>query len=237
MKVAVCDDERLFRNELAGLLKSYRIERKTDVFVDFFQNGNELLSAKYVYDVIFMDYQLGGIDGIETCRRLREKNSDSVIIFISAYPGAALDSFEVNTFRFLSKPLNKDKLFKALDDYMYSIDYDNLLILNTHDGKWNIKTSEIIYLEAAGKHTLVRTTSRTYEIHNNLKSVEEMLPQDKFLRCHKAFVVGFAHIRNHTNEEILLDNGEKAYIGKHYLRRFKEEFQNYIIRYNKGGRQ
>lgn len=236
MKVAVCDDEKIFREEIASLLKSYQNERKTDVFIDFFQNGDELLAAKYSYDVIFMDYQLGGMDGIETCRCLRESNKDSVIIFISAYPAAALDSFEVNTFRFLAKPVNKDKLFKALDDYVYSIDYDSMLILNTHDGKWSAKTSDIIYLEAAGKHTFVRTTTETYEVHNNLKTIESMLPQAKFSRCHKAFVVGFAHIRNHSNTEILLDNGEKAYIGKRYLKQFKEGFQSYILRYNKGGK-
>lgn len=234
MRVAVCDDERTFREELAKLLRSYQNARKTDVFMDFYQNGDELLSAKYQYDVIFMDYQLDGLNGIETCRKLRETNKDSVIIFISAYPSAALDSFEVNTFRFLTKPVDQNKLFKALDDYKDSIDRDSLLILNTHEGTWKIKISEIVYLESSGKHTFVRTLNETYEVHNNLKRVEALLPPGKFSRCHKAFVVGFAHIRNHTNTEILMDNGEMVYIGSHYLRQFKEDFQDYIIRYNKG---
>ena len=111
--------------------------------MDFYQNGDELLSAKYQYDVIFMDYQLDGLNGIETCRKLRETNKDSVIIFISAYPSAALDSFEVNTFRFLTKPVDQNKLFKALDDYKDSIDRDSLLILNTHEGTWKKKNPEI----------------------------------------------------------------------------------------------
>ncbi|MBP0984086.1 MAG: response regulator transcription factor [Oscillospiraceae bacterium] len=234
MKAAVCDDEKVFREEISVLLKMYQKDRRVEIFTDFFKNGTELLESKYNYDVIFMDYQMAGLDGIETCRKLREKNRDSVIIFISAYPAAALDSFEVNTFRFLAKPVDRDKLYKALDDYLNSIDHDNLLLLNTHEGKWSIKTSEIIYLEAAGKHTLVRTSKETYEIHNHLKAIEEMLPPEKFFRCHKAFVVNFAHIVNHTTEEILLDNGEKAYIGKHYSKPFREAFQNYIIRYNRG---
>ncbi len=234
MKAAVCDDEKVFRDELSEMLKTYQRDRKTEIYTDFYKNGTELLSSPYSYDVIFMDYQMSGMDGIETCRLLREKNKDSIIIFISAYPAAALDSFEVNTFRFLAKPVDRDKLYKALDDYLNSIDHDNLLLLNTHEGKWSIKTSSIIYLEAAGKHTLIRTTGGTYDSHNHLKVIEEMLPADKFFRCHKAFVVNFAHIVNHTTEEILMDNGERAYLGKHYSKQFREAFQNYIIRYNKG---
>lgn len=234
MKVAVCDDEIMYRDEISDLLRKYQFDRKIDVFIDLYKSGTELLSSEYPYDIIFMDYQMNGLDGIETCRRLRESNKDTVIIFISAYPTAALDSFEVNTFRFLAKPIDKCKMYRALDDYLNSIENDSILVLNTHDGKWFIKLSDVIYLEAAGKRTLLRTAKVTYDIHNNLKALEKMLPQDRFCRCHKSFVVSFDHIINYTGSEVMFDNGEKAYIGRHYLVQFREEFQNYIIRYNKG---
>ncbi len=234
MKIAVCDDEIVYRDEISDLLRKYQLDRKIDVFIDVYKNGTELLSSDYPYDVIFMDYQMSGLDGIETCRRLRESNRDTVIIFISAYPTAALDSFEVNTFRFLAKPIDKGKMYRALDDYLKSIENDSIFVLNTHDGKWFIKLSDVVYLEAAGKRTLLRTSKDTYDIHNNLKSLEKMLPQDRFIRCHKAFVVSFEHIINYTGSDVMFDNGEKAHIGRHYLAQFREEFQNYIIRYNKG---
>ena len=234
MKIAVCDDEKVFHKVITQLMDEYRKQRRTDTFLDYFRSGNELISSKYEYDVIFMDYQMGGLDGIETAKKIRETNKDSVIIFISAYPAVALDSFEVNTFRFLAKPIDKAKLFKALDDYLASIDYDNLLILNTHEGVWKIKMSDIVYAEANGKHTYVRTVSNTYDVHIHLKVIESKLPQSKFFRCHRAFVISFAHISNHTNTEILFDNGEKAYIGKHYCIAFKAAFQNYVMRYNEG---
>lgn len=234
MKVAVCDDEIMYRDEISDLLRKYQLDRKIDVFIDLYKNGTELLSSEYPYDVIFMDYQMSGLDGIETCRRLRESNKDTVIIFISAYPSAALDSFEVNTFRFLAKPIDEGKMYRALDDYMNSIMNDSALVLNTHEGKWYIKLSDVIYLEAAGKRTLLRTEKETYNVNCNLKALEKMLPMDRFFRCHKSFVVSFAHIINYTSSEVRFDNCEKAYIGRHYLARFKEEFQNYIMRYNRG---
>ena len=116
LKVAVCDDEKVFHKEIIDLLRKFQKARKIDIFIDHFENGNTLLQSKQEYDVIFMDYQMEEMDGIETARKLRETNSDSIIIFISAYPSAALDAFEVQTFRFIQKPIGEIKLFKALDD-------------------------------------------------------------------------------------------------------------------------
>ncbi len=234
MKVAVCDDEKIARSEILSLLTEYKKLKGIDIFPYVYENGGMLLDTKLDYDVIFMDYQMGEADGIEISRKIREVNKDCIIIFISAYPMAALDSFEVNTFRFLTKPIDRSKMFKALDDYMAAIDYDNLLILNTHEGVWKIKMSEIVYAEACKKHTSIYTTDKIYDVHIHLKKIEARLPKDRFIRCHRSFVVGFYHIKNHTNQEIVFENGRKAYIGKHYLTSFKTGFQSYVMRYNKG---
>lgn len=234
MRAAVCDDEKIFHKEVSALLHKYMLSRNIEVYVDFYENGKELLTSNKKYDIIFLDYQMDGLNGIETAEKLRESNSDSVIIFISAYPAVALDAYEVKTFRFLVKPVDELKLFKALDDYLKSIDYDNILLLNTHNGNYKLKMSEIIYLEGDGKYTTVRTENQAFRIHINLKQLELRLPPSKFIRCSKSFVVGFYHINNHDSSEIIFDNGEKAKIGAHYAAKFKTELQNYIMRYNEG---
>ncbi|MBD5129382.1 MAG: response regulator transcription factor [Ruminococcaceae bacterium] len=232
LKVAICDDEKVFHKEIISLLHRFQKERKIEIIMDHYEDGNTLLQSEQEYDVIFMDYQMEEMDGIETARKLRETNSDSIIIFISAYPSAALDAFEVRTFRFIQKPVDDTKLFKALDDYMKSADYDNLLFVNTHDGNYKIKMSEIIYLEGDGKYTTIRTKNKSLRVHLNLKQLEIRLPDSKFTRSSKSFVVGYEHISNHDNSEIVFDNGEKANIGAHYATKFKTGFQDYIIRYN-----
>lgn len=232
MRIAICDDERIMHIKLENLLREYAKKRHIEIYIDKFENGPALIKASRDYEVIFMDYQMEDLDGIETSRVIRKNNKDCIIIFVSAYPEAAVDSHEVGTFRFLVKPVDKDKLFKSLDDYRKSIDYDNLLILKTHDGTWKIKMSDIIYAEAKGKNTTVRTTKETLDIHMHLKKIEEKLPAERFIRCQRAYIAGFEHIENHTNTEILFDNGEKAMIGRAYAAKFKTEFQHYIMRYN-----
>ena len=232
IRAAICDDEKLFHREITTLVRKYTKIRNIEIYTDVYESGEELLKSEMEYDIIFLDYQMDGINGLETAEKLRAANSESVIIFISAYPAVALDAYEVNTFRFLAKPIDESKLFKALDDYLRLIDHDNILFLNTHEGNYKIKMSEIIYLEGEGKYTTVRTKKQSLRIHLNLRQLELKLPQSKFIRCSKSFVVGFLHISNHDSSEILFDNGEKAKIGAHYAARFKTEFQYYILRYN-----
>lgn len=234
MRVAICDDNIPMQMTLEKMLNEYSRMRNVEISIDKFNTGRYLLRALNVkeYEIVFMDYQMDDIDGIETSRLIRKKNYDSIIIFVSAYPEVAVDSYEVNTFRFIVKPINKEKLFKAIDDYLKSIDYDNLLILKTHEETRKIKVSDIIYAEARGKHTVIRTTQNAFEIHIHLKVIENKLPSEKFCRCHRAYIAGLAHIDNHTNTEIFFDNGERAQIGKSYSVKFKKTFQEYIMRYN-----
>ncbi|MCM1024694.1 MAG: LytTR family DNA-binding domain-containing protein [Prevotella sp.] len=234
MFVAICDDEEAMRNSLARLLQEYGAKRGVDIIADRFENGSGLLRAQRKYEIVFMDYQLNGIDGIETSRKIREANDDCTIIFVSAFPEAALDSFEVGTFRFLKKPVDKSKLFRALDDYFKSEDRDNYIVIKTRDRVWKIKISDIIYAEAKGKHTVVRTVRECLEVTVHLKVIESMLPPVKFVRCQRSYIAGFGHISNHSNTDIFFDNGEMAQIGKAYIKKFKETFQNYIMKYNSG---
>lgn len=234
MRVAICDDEKTMQTILENLLDEFGRLRNIDISIDKFDNGHDLLRVlnEKEYEIVFMDHQMQDIDGMETSRLIRSRNNDCVIIFVSAFPEVAVDSYEVNAFRFIVKPINKEKLFKAIDDHLRSIDYDNLLILNTNDGKWKIKMSDIIYAEAKGKHTIVRTAQKSFEINIHMKKIEDKLPSEKFCRCQRAYIAGFAHINNHTNAEIIFDNGERAQIGKAYYSKFKNAFQEYIMRFN-----
>ena len=230
MKIAICDDEKIMRDSLAGFLNEYAESRNSEISITEFSSGDDLLSEKTDFDIVFMDYQMEGTDGMETSRRYRaEKSPDTTLIFVSSFPLIAIESFEVNTFRFLTKPIDKEKLFKAIDDYINS--YTNrFIVLKSGNDHYRIKTDDIIYTEAKGKQTIVRTVSDAIIVSKPLREIEKYLSDDRFYRCQKSFIVNMMHIESFNTSEILLDNGEKAIIGRRMYIQFKSDFQKFIMK-------
>ena len=235
MKIAVCDDEKIFFNELNELFTQYSKEMQEQIYALYFSTGRDLLSSQLKFDIIFMDYQMNDLDGMETCRILRTRKNDTTIIFLTSFPQVVFQSFEVNTFRFLVKPIKKQDVFDAINAYIKSVNNDDFLLINTNDGSFRLKLSEIIYIEAQGKSCIIRTVDNSFQSCKYLKEFEKLLPTDSFMRTHKSCIVHFLHINNHDNTTIYFDNGERGTIGKRYLSTFKKSFQIYIMRYNTRG--
>lgn len=234
MKIAVCDDEKVWQETLVKCLEAYSLERNIEISIKCFDNGKALSENTEKYDIILLDFQMDNLNGIETARKIRKTNTDSVIIFVSAFPQVAVDAYEVKTYRFLTKPINKSKLFKALDDYRSEIDIDNFLIFKAHEKTLRIRLSDIIYVEASKNHSVIHTAKSDFEILINLKEIEKRLSSEKFFRCHKAYIVSFLHIKSHNNTDVYFDDGSKAFISRNILPKFRLALQEYILRHNTG---
>ena len=114
MQIAVCDDESFFRDNLKKLLIEYKTEKRIHMDIFEYESGEELLSSEKIFDIVFMDYQMTGINGLETARLLRLKNTICEIIFVTSFPEFILDSFEVQPFRFMLKPLQAEKIYEEI---------------------------------------------------------------------------------------------------------------------------
>ena len=117
MFAALCDDDKHITEEVKKLLLEYAKDNRVTIDIDEFESGEELLNSEKSYDIIVLDYQLGSTDGLTVAKKLRKRNVLSCIIFLTSYPQFMIDAFEVNTFRFLLKPIDKSKFYKAIDEY------------------------------------------------------------------------------------------------------------------------
>lgn len=233
MKIAICDDEQFWRTELFDLIKEYHDSKRIECSISQFSNGTELLLSHDKFDIIFMDYMMNDIDGLEIAHKIRALNNRCAIIFASSYPDIAIDTFEVAAFRFLTKPINKEKLFKALDDHRRTLESDDFIILKNRDSETIIRSSDIIFCEAWGRRTTIHTTKENIECSKKIKEIEKILTYDFFFRCHKAFLVSFKYISSFNNTTLFFENGEKAFISRNYLPTFRASFQKYVLKISK----
>ena len=115
MHIAICDDEEFFRKSLIEQLNKYSIEKGLDFLYYEYNDGVDLLASKIDFDIIFMDFQMKDKNGIDTVSALRQRNNNTHVIFASSYKDVVFDSLKVKTFRFLIKPIEKEKLYEALN--------------------------------------------------------------------------------------------------------------------------
>lgn len=231
MQVAICDDEQEFRKELRTFLVEYKRINHIQIDIYEFESGESLLSCEQKFDVVFIDYQMSGINGLETAGKLRMKNSICCIIFVTAFPEFVFDSFEVQPFRFLVKPLDKDKVAAALDCYIRQQKSLNPITVIEDREQKTIPAEDILYLEADGKHSLIRTADHIYSSSRTLSKIIELLPEHCFYRVHKSYIVNLYCIESVSGNEIIMINGEKAQISRSRVAQFKKRYMQFVKDY------
>ncbi len=117
-KIAICDDEEALRRILWQKIETYCKYSGTPCQTYSFDSGDKLLALPAVKlpDILFLDIQMPGKDGMQTARELRHKNRDIILIFVTALSEYVYEAFDVNAFHYLVKPFDDKKLYEVLDN-------------------------------------------------------------------------------------------------------------------------
>lgn len=215
IRIAICDDEPIFIEQIKSMLKSTLSKAHISYLTDSFTSGESLcekLKGGFFYDLAFLDICMNGMNGIEVGTRLRNyfKIKKTIIIYISSYDNRAKEVFCLDTFRFLSKPIDPE-LFKRdlLSAYkrLNEIKDDFFCFKDIEKGQCNIPIEEIIYLEISRGHKInVITKDSWYIFYGKLTDVSEKLESQGFLLIHHSILINYNHIRQISYEKVLMSN-------------------------------
>ncbi len=167
--------------------------------------------------LLFLDIQMPKISGIEFFKSMHHAPP---VIFTTAFPQYALDGFDLNALDYLVKPISFDRFFKAAlkakeyyevreknqaeastqnsNEKYFFIKADNKLI--------KIFFDEILFVEALQNYVNIQTKDKKYVTWLTFKSIEEYLPADEFLKCHKSFIVAASKVSSIHGNEIIIGN-------------------------------
>lgn len=231
MQIAICDDDKVFRQELKESIMRYRKEKRIAADIFEFDDPTALLACESVFDMVFMDYCFKEQNGLEAAKTLRARNFTGSIIFVTGYPQFVYDSFEVQPFRFFVKPLEEEKLRAAMDQYLRQHTLLNHIVIIQNGEQLTLDAAGILYLEGDGKYCLIRTSDNTYRSSKTLSQVQALLPEHCFYRIHKSYVVNMYSVSAIQGHELLFVNGERASIGRSRLKDVKKSYMNFVKNY------
>lgn len=123
MLIGICDDEVIFREGLRKLCERC-VSNISLIEIVCFSSGNQVLSYEHKVDVLFLDIHMKGIDGIQTAKKIREKDEDMIIIFLTGYKDYMSDGYYVKAFRYLIKPIEEKELTEVMADVMKELKKD-----------------------------------------------------------------------------------------------------------------
>lgn len=227
MRIAICDGDGEFSKELKRKLYAYSNINRYQFLVETFSSGEELLKSQNRYVLIFIEYKLNGINGLETARILRRRGNNCKIIFLTACTHFVFEAFQVEAHRFITKPLNDTTLINTLDETFKSITDNNPLFISVGNDTICLNTEEIFYLEADNKYCNIHLNSRTVQCKKTMARAFEALPKSRFQKINRAFVVNLNHVDKYNNDRVFLKNGEELHITRTYYKNFKQNYIDY----------
>lgn len=143
MNIAVCDDEKIIVDDIAAKLTS----QCGDCRIIKFFSGEQLLESTFDFDMIFLDIEMNGIDGLNTANALRKMGYNGVIIFLTSHLEYMQEAFKVGAFRYLEKPIDNEKFNEAFSNARYDILNTEHIIFNEKGQNLCIKLTDIVYID------------------------------------------------------------------------------------------
>ena len=205
MRIAVCDDEEKFRNQARDMVD--KLAGSLDVVVDAYSDGNQLLAAfdKKPYDVLLLDIEMPVMDGITLAKKLRERSDSIYIVFLTGHVEYALEGYEVNALRYLTKPVQEEKLREVLRFVMDQNTSKKQLMIKEDGEELLLNIADIIYFEAQNQYVMIYTEDGEHLIRYNIGDFEEQLKKDGFFRTHRGYLVSLAKVKKLVKNEVIME--------------------------------
>lgn len=232
MRLAICDDDRLFLKELEQRLKKFPFIEQVTQYArpeDLFQE----LEEKGRFDAVLMDIDLGeGHSGIEYAQRLYREAPHLPVIYVTGYNDRYAQHIlleQTNLVGYLTKPVEESLLLRYLNKVLDAQTAVAKLVFHQQGSLLSLAADRIVYLESSNHVTVIHTPEASYTVYEKLDDIVRRLPEG-FVRCHKSYAANMRYIRRLEAGKILLDNGASVRVSRSLAVDTKDTVFRYLSR-------
>jgi len=234
MHIAIVDDREEDRAELCAQVQQYCAERQLAEEITLFSSGESLLAAFSAgqFQIIFLDIYMGGLNGMDTARRIREKDPDCRLIFFTTSLTHAVDSYAVHAAYYLTKPVAYDQLCRGMDEACRSLTRDAREITVSSGGmKIPVLLSNILFLDCCSEHPQLHFARRVLALDDRAADVLAALTEDdRFLCCNRNTAVNLDWVTRALEGDFLLRGGQTVPIRQRGRAAVKKAYLQYSLR-------
>nr|WP_300870955.1 LytTR family DNA-binding domain-containing protein [uncultured Acetatifactor sp.] len=228
LNIAICDDEEIIREQIKELTE----KEKSGLCMELYETGDALLASRKQFDIVFLDIQMEGTDGIETAKRLRQRDEDTILIFITGIREYVFEAFDVAAFHYLLKPIEEEKFREVFRRAGRELEKRKskrreTVFIKTRNRSFSLEKDSILYIESRGKKVEIHTTGETIEAYASMNEMEGQLGGG-FFRCHRGYLVNMAYVAEYDSGSITLNNGEYVYLAKEKYGEFVKAYMRYL---------
>lgn len=230
MRIAVCEDN----NIVAAFMEDYIASMDAEnIEYEIFTSGDDLIHymerENVTFNILFMDIEMPGRNGIETSAYVREKDKNALIIFITDHKEYVYEVFDVLPFRFLIKPVTREALNLVMKK---AIEHFNLtkqvFFFKQNKTQLQVAFDEIIYFEGNLRKVRLVTTGGEYDFYGKISEVVKKLDGNLFLQIHNSYIVNMDQIRKISESVVLLKSGTTLPISKKYREYVRQKHIQYM---------
>lgn len=228
MNIAICEDDKITSSKIEEDVEDIFAESNIECTVDVFDCANGFEHSGKKYDLVFLDCNLPDKNGIDIGRTMREKGDDAVLVFVTAYEEYVYDSFEVNPFRYILKPVDKLVLKKTINSFIDYYEKGAFIEVLTSRKSFIIKLDEIVYIESNDKKCLIRLLNQSIDSTKSVAEYESEIKSPSFFRTHRRYLLNMKYIVDINKNIVTLVNGERVEVSRRNMGAFNKAYINYL---------
>lgn len=210
LNIAICDDEKYYRNYVKNAVRDYLVKEDVLFRIELFMNGEAFCEHEeniQKFDIIFLDIEMDGMNGMETAYFIREKNPEIDIVFITVTSDYVFEGYNVRAVRYIMKK----EIDKSLPDCLANIIKTRKLSGHRMEfpfvgGKRTILLDDILYIESRSHKLQFTRKDDILYMYGQINELESKVTGFNFVRCHQSFLVNLGHIEQINNYLICLSN-------------------------------
>lgn len=233
MRIIFCDDNIEILNQLQKYVHEFfRSLGGTMPEFAAYTSGDELLAHETGADIAFLDVEMPGRSGIYVGTQLKELNPRIKIFIVTSYPDYLDEAMRFQVFRYLSKPIDKNRLFRNLKDAMYQYNMDTKEIpINTPTGITVLSAERIVCVELVQRKTVIYTLDGKLQSTDSMEHWRSMLKLPCFYSTYRSFIINMRYVYEIKRDLVVLKYGDQtkeAYLAKRKYSEFTGIYLTYL---------